>query len=164
MQAAVKAIAWCPHQPNLIASGGGTADRHIRFWNSATGACIGERDTKSQVRLPILCRYTLACGNSADFSRSAASSGRRRTRTSWCRRTASRRTSSLSGTIPRWRSLQSSLATPLECCKWQCRLMERPLFQLLAMRLSGSGESLRGRGRRRPREEGRSPRLGSSSI
>lgn len=48
-EAAVKAIAWCPHQPNLIASGGGTADRHIRFWNSATGACIGERDTKSQV-------------------------------------------------------------------------------------------------------------------
>jgi len=48
-EAAVKAIAWCPHQPNLLASGGGTADRHIRFWNTSTGACIGERDTKSQV-------------------------------------------------------------------------------------------------------------------
>ena len=26
-QAAVKAIAWCPWQRNLLASGGGTADR-----------------------------------------------------------------------------------------------------------------------------------------
>lgn len=29
-QAAVKAIAWCPFQSNLLASGGGTADRTIR--------------------------------------------------------------------------------------------------------------------------------------
>src|SRR3990167_1402939 len=48
-QAAVKALAWCPHQPNLLVSGGGTADRHIRFWNTSTGACLGEHDTKSQV-------------------------------------------------------------------------------------------------------------------
>eukprot|EP00012_Vannella_robusta_P005118 CAMPEP_0206202996 /NCGR_PEP_ID=MMETSP0166-20121206/12536_1 /ASSEMBLY_ACC=CAM_ASM_000260 /TAXON_ID=95228 /ORGANISM="Vannella robusta, Strain DIVA3 518/3/11/1/6" /LENGTH=388 /DNA_ID=CAMNT_0053622089 /DNA_START=750 /DNA_END=1916 /DNA_ORIENTATION=- len=48
-QAAVKAIEWCPHQPNLLVSGGGTADRHIRFWNTSTGACLGAHDTKSQV-------------------------------------------------------------------------------------------------------------------
>lgn len=47
--AAVKAIEWCPHQPNLLVSGGGTADRHIRFWNTSTGACLGAHDTKSQV-------------------------------------------------------------------------------------------------------------------
>ncbi|CAI5953292.1 unnamed protein product [Closterium sp. NIES-65] len=35
-QAAVKAIAWSPHQHGLLASGGGTADRCIRFWNTAT--------------------------------------------------------------------------------------------------------------------------------
>ena len=29
--AAVKAIAWSPHQHGLLASGGGTADRRIRF-------------------------------------------------------------------------------------------------------------------------------------
>jgi cell division cycle protein 20 (cofactor of APC complex) len=29
-QAAVKALAWCPFQSNLLASGGGTADRCIR--------------------------------------------------------------------------------------------------------------------------------------
>jgi len=32
--AAVKALAWSPHQHGLLASGGGTADRTIRFWNS----------------------------------------------------------------------------------------------------------------------------------
>lgn len=47
--AAVKAIAWSPHQHNLLASGGGTADRRIKFWNTSTGACIQELDTGSQV-------------------------------------------------------------------------------------------------------------------
>ncbi|XP_024942935.1 cell division cycle protein 20 homolog isoform X2 [Cephus cinctus] len=48
-QAAVKALAWCPWQNNILASGGGTADRTIRFWNCNTGACINTIDTKSQV-------------------------------------------------------------------------------------------------------------------
>lgn len=48
-QAAVKALAWCPWQSNTLASGGGTADRTIRFWNTQTGACINSVDTKSQV-------------------------------------------------------------------------------------------------------------------
>ena len=47
--AAVKAIAWSPHQHNLLASGGGTADRRIKFWNTTTGQCIQELDTGSQV-------------------------------------------------------------------------------------------------------------------
>ena len=47
--AAVKAIAWSPHQHNLLASGGGTADRRIKFWNTSTGQCIQELDTGSQV-------------------------------------------------------------------------------------------------------------------
>jgi len=49
--AAVKALAWCPWsgQTNLLATGGGTADRHIRFWNTTTGACVGATDTGSQV-------------------------------------------------------------------------------------------------------------------
>jgi len=34
--AAVKALAWSPHQYNLLASGGGTADRCIRLWNTQT--------------------------------------------------------------------------------------------------------------------------------
>ncbi|XP_018571898.1 cell division cycle protein 20 homolog [Anoplophora glabripennis] len=48
-QAAVKALAWCPWQPHILASGGGTADRHIRFWNCNTGSCVNAIDTKSQV-------------------------------------------------------------------------------------------------------------------
>ena len=48
-EAAVKAIAWSPHQSNLLASGGGTADRHIRFWNTATGSALSSHDTGSQV-------------------------------------------------------------------------------------------------------------------
>eukprot|EP00887_Chlorella_sp_A99_P007257 scaffold2.g7257.t1 len=48
-QAAVKAIAWSPHQHGLLCSGGGTADRHIRFWNTSTGAALHHVDTGSQV-------------------------------------------------------------------------------------------------------------------
>ncbi|XP_024364758.1 cell division cycle 20.2, cofactor of APC complex [Physcomitrium patens] len=48
-QAAVKALAWCPFQSNLLASGGGTADRCIKFWNTHTGACVNSIDTHSQV-------------------------------------------------------------------------------------------------------------------
>jgi cell division cycle 20-like protein 1 (cofactor of APC complex) len=48
-EAAVKAIAWSPHQHSLLASGGGTADRCIRFWNTTTGAALQCIDTGSQV-------------------------------------------------------------------------------------------------------------------
>uniref|UniRef100_A0A8C4QBL4 Fizzy-related protein homolog n=1 Tax=Eptatretus burgeri TaxID=7764 RepID=A0A8C4QBL4_EPTBU len=47
--AAVKAIAWSPHQHGLLASGGGTADRCIRFWNTLTGQPLQAVDTGSQV-------------------------------------------------------------------------------------------------------------------
>jgi len=47
--AAVKAIAWSPHQQGLLASGGGTADRYIRFWNTLTGQSLQCIDTGSQV-------------------------------------------------------------------------------------------------------------------
>nr|XP_043618088.1 protein FIZZY-RELATED 3 [Erigeron canadensis] len=47
--AAVKAIAWSPHQSNLLVSGGGTADRCIRFWNTANGNQLNHVDTGSQV-------------------------------------------------------------------------------------------------------------------
>eukprot|EP01063_Lacrimia_lanifica_P022094 TRINITY_DN2979_c0_g7_i1.p2 TRINITY_DN2979_c0_g7~~TRINITY_DN2979_c0_g7_i1.p2 ORF type:complete len:470 (+),score=150.90 TRINITY_DN2979_c0_g7_i1:148-1557(+) len=47
--AAVKAIGWSPHQSGLLATGGGKADRTIRFWNTSTGECVNTVDTKSQV-------------------------------------------------------------------------------------------------------------------
>lgn len=47
--AAVRALAWCPFQSNLLASGGGQADQCIKFWNTITGACLNSVDTGSQV-------------------------------------------------------------------------------------------------------------------
>lgn len=48
-QAAVKAVSWCPWLKNTLASGGGTADRTIRIWNTANGSNIKTVDTGSQV-------------------------------------------------------------------------------------------------------------------
>lgn len=48
-QAAVKAIAWCPWQSSVLASGGGTADRCIRFWSCSMGTQLNHIDTGSQV-------------------------------------------------------------------------------------------------------------------
>eukprot|EP01135_Chromosphaera_perkinsii_P003323 Nk52_evm23s240 gene=Nk52_evmTU23s240 len=47
--AAVKALDWCPWHPHLLATGGGTADRHIKFWNTQSGSLLNSIDTKSQV-------------------------------------------------------------------------------------------------------------------
>ncbi len=47
--AAVKAVAWSPHQHGLLASGGGTADKQIRFRNTLTGQTVKAIDTGSQV-------------------------------------------------------------------------------------------------------------------
>nr|GMD49533.1 cell division cycle 20.2, cofactor of APC complex-like [Ipomoea batatas]GMD56615.1 cell division cycle 20.2, cofactor of APC complex-like [Ipomoea batatas]GMD58516.1 cell division cycle 20.2, cofactor of APC complex-like [Ipomoea batatas] len=51
--AAVKALAWCPFQGNLLASGGGGSDRCIKFWNTHTGACVNSVDTGSQNQLTL---------------------------------------------------------------------------------------------------------------
>ena len=48
-KAAVKALAWCPWNTNLLATGGGAYDRHIHFWNSTSGARVNSIDTGSQV-------------------------------------------------------------------------------------------------------------------
>ena len=48
-KAAVKAIGWSPHQNSLLATGGGTADGHIRFWNTHTLQPLHAINTGSQV-------------------------------------------------------------------------------------------------------------------
>lgn len=53
--AAVKALAWCPFQRNVLASGGGTADRTIRLWNTQSGENTSTIDTGSQVLSKLLC-------------------------------------------------------------------------------------------------------------
>lgn len=47
--AAVKALDWCPWQSNLLATGSGTADRRIRFWNTMSNTCQREIQCDSQV-------------------------------------------------------------------------------------------------------------------
>ncbi|GBE83646.1 WD repeat-containing protein [Sparassis crispa] len=47
--AAVKAVAWCPWQPSLLASGGGTSDATVHIWNTTTGARLHSLVTPSQV-------------------------------------------------------------------------------------------------------------------
>ncbi|KAL4592967.1 hypothetical protein LXL04_005976 [Taraxacum kok-saghyz] len=46
---AVKALAWCPFQSNLLASGGGAGDQSVKFWNVNTGVCLDSVNTGSQV-------------------------------------------------------------------------------------------------------------------
>ncbi|KAJ5037190.1 uncharacterized protein L3040_007370 [Drepanopeziza brunnea f. sp. 'multigermtubi'] len=48
-KAAVKALSWCPWAPTVLATGGGSYDRHIHFWNTTTGARVNSIDTGSQV-------------------------------------------------------------------------------------------------------------------
>ncbi|TPX59879.1 hypothetical protein PhCBS80983_g02140 [Powellomyces hirtus] len=48
-QAAVKALTWSPHKTNMVASGGGTADRKIKIWNVQTQTLVKHMDTNSQV-------------------------------------------------------------------------------------------------------------------
>lgn len=59
--AAVKAIAWSPHHHGLLASGGGTADRCIRFWNTLTGQPMQCVDTGKNIIFNILCRIYCIC-------------------------------------------------------------------------------------------------------
>ncbi|KAJ7974860.1 cell division cycle 20.2, cofactor of APC complex-like [Quillaja saponaria] len=48
-RAAVKALAWCPYQSDVLASGGGTKDGCIKIWNAQRGTCISSIDTEAQV-------------------------------------------------------------------------------------------------------------------
>jgi hypothetical protein len=47
--AAVKAIAWHPDVRNVLASGGGSADRFLRLWDVDARRCFNRRDSRSQV-------------------------------------------------------------------------------------------------------------------
>ncbi|VDN31911.1 unnamed protein product [Gongylonema pulchrum] len=47
--ASVKALAFNPHQADSLASGGGTTDRTVKFWDLASGNLCHSQDTMSQV-------------------------------------------------------------------------------------------------------------------
>ena len=48
-KSAVKAIDWSPHKLGLLATGGGTQDRSIKFWNISNFSLLDSIDTNSQV-------------------------------------------------------------------------------------------------------------------
>lgn len=48
-RAAVKALRWCPWQRNMLATGGGTADKQICIWNASSGRLAKSADCGSQV-------------------------------------------------------------------------------------------------------------------
>lgn len=48
-RAAVKALRWCPWQRNMLATGGGSADKQLCIWNASSGRLAKSVDTESQV-------------------------------------------------------------------------------------------------------------------
>ncbi|GAX12829.1 hypothetical protein FisN_15Hu309 [Fistulifera solaris] len=47
--AAVKGLAWCPYRSDVLASGGGTADRCIKLWDTCSGRMIHSACAGNQV-------------------------------------------------------------------------------------------------------------------
>ena len=47
--AAVKGLAWCPYRRDLLASGGGTADRCVKLWDACSGCVMSSVCTGNQV-------------------------------------------------------------------------------------------------------------------
>lgn len=47
--AAVKAVAFCPWSKSLLATGGGSKDRTIKFWHTTTGTLLDEIQSCGQV-------------------------------------------------------------------------------------------------------------------
>lgn len=45
----LQAVSWCPWQANVLATAGGTVDRTVRLWNTATMTEMLSCDTGSQV-------------------------------------------------------------------------------------------------------------------
>ncbi|BAO41349.1 meiosis-specific APC/C activator protein AMA1 [Kluyveromyces marxianus] len=46
---AVKAMAFCPWSKSLLVTGGGSYDRHLRFWHSKSGTLLREFKTPGQI-------------------------------------------------------------------------------------------------------------------
>jgi cell division cycle protein 20 (cofactor of APC complex) len=67
-KAAVKALDWCPFNRGILASGGGSADRTIKFWNTSSGTLTQSVDTGSQVCSVIWSKHQRELCSSHGFS------------------------------------------------------------------------------------------------
>lgn len=72
-ESAVKALAWCPWQKGLLASGGGARDKTIKFWNVDTGSIISTIDTGSQVCSLLFSKHEKELISSHGFSKNQIS-------------------------------------------------------------------------------------------
>ena len=57
-EAAIRAMSWCPWQNDLLATGGGSADRKIRFWKCSTGNLLNTLYTEAQVTGIVWSKHT----------------------------------------------------------------------------------------------------------
>lgn len=48
-KAAIRALQFCPWSPALLATGGGSMDRRIRFWHTHSGTLLESIDVKEQI-------------------------------------------------------------------------------------------------------------------
>lgn len=55
-KAAVKAIAFCPWANTILATGGGSNDRHIKFWHANTGTLLNSYLADAQVTALFWCK------------------------------------------------------------------------------------------------------------
>ncbi|XXG77171.1 hypothetical protein AAC387_Pa08g1375 [Persea americana] len=77
-KSAMKALAWCDQfQRSLLASGRGSGEHCIKFWNINTGVCLNSIDTGAQVssllwsknkRVMPQCKTNLSCGSTHPWS------------------------------------------------------------------------------------------------
>ncbi|KAK6463071.1 WD40-repeat-containing domain protein [Scheffersomyces coipomensis] len=72
--AAVKAIAFCPWTNSLLATGGGSKDRKIRFWHTSSGTKLNEIPTHGQVTSLIWSRYKKEIAATFGFGADSTSS------------------------------------------------------------------------------------------
>jgi cell division cycle 20, cofactor of APC complex len=71
--AAIKAIAWCPHISNVLATGGGSRDRTIKVWNTTTGSLKNSVDTGSQVSSLVWSKHNMELCSSHGFEHNQVS-------------------------------------------------------------------------------------------
>lgn len=107
--AAVKALAWCPFQSNLLASGGGTADRTIKFCTLLSSLFPSTHLSQGTLRLarastPLTLSHRWLPSSGPSTARSSSP------------RTVSPRTSSACGSTLPWSRWLSSLATLTVSC------------------------------------------------
>lgn len=64
----MKALAWNPNNPNIIATGAGTADKKIRLWDISQAEQVSEHQTESQICNIVFSKQTNEIITSHGFS------------------------------------------------------------------------------------------------